>query len=64
MTFTLAFALMLFVLAVSLQYQLVNFKAWCKNSLEVVNQLRINSTDRHSIKPWNLKFLIRSVNWI
>ncbi|MDX8402425.1 MAG: type I restriction endonuclease, partial [Mariprofundaceae bacterium] len=30
-----------------LHYQLVNLKDWCKNSFEVVNQLRINTKSSH-----------------
>ena len=30
-----------------LQYTLVNLKEWCKNSFEVVNQLRINTQNSH-----------------
>lgn len=30
-----------------LHYQLVNLKDWCKNSFEVVNQLRINTKNSH-----------------
>ena len=30
-----------------LQYTLVNIKNWCKNSFEVVNQLRINTQNSH-----------------
>ena len=30
-----------------LQYILINFKDWCKNTFEVVNQLRINTRDSH-----------------
>ena len=30
-----------------LHYQLVNLKDWCKNSFEVVNQLRINTRSSH-----------------
>ncbi|MBK7984609.1 MAG: type I restriction endonuclease subunit R [Candidatus Competibacteraceae bacterium] len=30
-----------------LQYTLVNLKDWCKNSFEVVNQLRINTQNSH-----------------
>ena len=31
----------------SLQYTLVHIKEWCKNSFEVVNQLRINTQNSH-----------------
>jgi len=30
-----------------LQYDLVNIKDWCKNSFEVVNQLRVNTDNSH-----------------
>ena len=30
-----------------LQYTLVNIKDWCKNDYEVINQLRINTTNSH-----------------
>lgn len=30
-----------------LQYTLVNIKDWCKNDYEIVNQLRINTTNSH-----------------
>ncbi len=30
-----------------LQYTLVNIKEWCKNDFEVINQLRINTTNSH-----------------
>ena len=30
-----------------LQYTLVNIKDWCKNEFEVINQLRINTTNSH-----------------
>lgn len=30
-----------------LQYSLVNLKEWCKNEFEVVNQLRINTSNSH-----------------
>ena len=30
-----------------LNYTLVNIKDWCKNSFEVINQLRINTDNRH-----------------
>ena len=31
----------------SLQYSLVNIKDWCKNDFEVINQLRINTSNSH-----------------
>ncbi len=42
-----------------LNYTLVNLKDWCKNTSEVINQLRINTDNGHHL--YNVILLINSV---
>jgi type I restriction enzyme R subunit len=44
-----------------LNYTLVNIKDWCKNTFEVVNQLRINTDNSHH--RYDVLLLINGVPW-